>query len=392
MMEKTATITPAVVKDFQTADVTLISGGHFIHDVYTAFMAPLLPEIIRTLHISLTQAGALSAAMQVPSLLNPLIGYLDDRRNLRLGMILAPGITATLLSSIGLAPNYASLMFLLLIAGLSIAAFHATAPARLGRISGKNIGRAMSFFMGGGELGRSVGPLVAVWAVATLSLKGMIPLAVAGWTASLVLWLRFGRLDPTQIHYQRPNGLIPNAFRFFFPVTIIVLLRGLIISGLGNYLPTLLSTEGANLFTSGGALALYQFAGTAGAVFGGTLSDRFGRRRVLAFSMGGASLLLLVFLRSSGWFSIPILVCMGLFNLTLQPIMLALVQDTFPEHRSTANGTYMALSFISYSVGSIVVGALGDHLGLRTAFGWCAFLSMFAIPILLALPRSVKHQ
>src|SRR3972149_2371070 len=228
-MEKTATITPAVVKDFQTADVTLISGGHFIHDVYTAFMAPLLPEIIRTLHISLTQAGALSAAMQVPSLLNPLIGYLDDRRNLRLGMILAPGITATLLSSIGLAPNYASLMFLLLIAGLSIAAFHATAPARLGRISGKNIGRAMSFFMGGGELGRSVGPLVAVWAVATLSLKGMIPLAVAGWTASLVLWLRFGRLDPTQIHYQRPNGLIPNAFRFFFPVTIIVLLRGLII-------------------------------------------------------------------------------------------------------------------------------------------------------------------
>lgn len=386
-MEKTTTLTPPAEMEFQAGDVTMIGAGHFVHDLFTAFVAPVLPEIIKVMQITLFQAGALSAIMQAPSLLNPFLGYLDDRRNLRWLMILAPGITATLMSSIGLAPNYASLVLLLLFAGVSIAAFHSTAPARLARISGKNVGRGMSFFMGGGELGRSLGPLVAVWGLTTFTLKGILPISVIGWAASFILWLRFGRSELIQQKIKFNGVIAPQAWRFFVPAMVIALLRGLMISGISLYLPTLLEGEGATLWAAGSALALYQLAGAAGALLGGTLSDRFGRHRMLAFTMGGASLLLLVFLANDGWLTVPLLLVIGLLNLTFQPIMLALVQDNFPEHRSMANGIYMTLSFLAFSGGSLAVGALGDQYGLRSAFFWCASLSILAVPVLLLLPR-----
>ncbi len=61
---------------FQTERVFTIVGGHFIHDIYTAFLAPLLPLIIERLSLSFTLAGVLTWALNLPAVLNPFIGYL----------------------------------------------------------------------------------------------------------------------------------------------------------------------------------------------------------------------------------------------------------------------------------------------------------------------------
>lgn len=387
-MQRVSTLPQAIESKFQIGNVTTISTGHFFHDLFTAFVSTLLPEIIKILQISLTQAGMLTAIMQIPSLLNPLIGWWDDKHNLQMAMILAPGITASLISSMGWASNYTSLAFLLFLAGLSIAVFHATAPGRLARISGNNIGRGMSFFMGGGEFGRSLGPLVAVWAFSIFSLKGILPLALIGWLSSLLLWLRFGNME--RFHSSRPTHIsagLPQSWRFFVPATLIVFLRGLIITSLGTYLPTFLSQDGANIWAAGSALALYQFAGAIGALAGGTLSDHLGRRRVLALTMFASSILLLGFLATSSWLSLIILLLIGVMNLTFQPIMLALVQDHYPHHRSVANGIYMTLSFISFSADAVLVGAIGDWIGLQNAFLLTSLVSLLAIPLLMALPK-----
>src|SRR4030066_2143358 len=116
---------------FQMDRVLTIISGHFIHDTYSAFLAPLLPNLIEKLSLTYTQAGSLSAIAQLPSLLNPIIGYLDDKINLRILVILAPAVTATTMSCLGIAPSYISLMILLFITGLSTAAFHAPSPAMI---------------------------------------------------------------------------------------------------------------------------------------------------------------------------------------------------------------------------------------------------------------------
>jgi len=79
---------------------------------------------------------------------------------------------------------------------------------------------------------------------------------------------------------------------------------------------------------------------------------------------------------------------LGFLNLSFQPVMLALTQDHFPQSRSVANGLYMALSFISLSIASIIIGVLGDRFGLHGAFLWSAVISLFALPVLLLIPKT----
>jgi FSR family fosmidomycin resistance protein-like MFS transporter len=391
MTSRTTTITQPIPqtldKDFQTNQVATIAGGHFVHDTYSAFLAPLLPVLIAKLSMSLTQAGTLSAMIQLPSLVNPLYGYLDDKINLRMLVILAPAITATLMSSVGLAPNYLTLTVLMFVVGLSVAAFHATAPAMVARVSGKQIGKGMSFFMAAGELGRTVGPLFAVWAVSLLTLDFMIPVALLGWVYSLVMYLRF-RSVPAHVEKQKDfKAAIPAAKRLFFPMIIVVFARSLLVTGMGVYLPTFIKSEGASLWTAGSTLALYQLAGVGGALAGGTFSDRLGRKPMLFIATSCSPLLVLLFLNIHSWWSIPVLLVLGFISLSAQPVMLAMVQDHLPEHRSVANGLFTAMSFILQSTTAIVVGALGDHLGLQRAFFWAAISGLVASPIVMLLPK-----
>jgi MFS transporter, FSR family, fosmidomycin resistance protein len=283
---------------FHMDRVLTIIGAHFIHDTYSAFFAPLLPNLIEKLSLSYTQAGSLSAITQLPSLLNPLIGYLDDKVNLRIFVILAPAISATTMSCLGLAPNYLSLLLLLFITGMSIAAFHSPSPAIIARSSGQQVGRGMSLYMAAGELGRTVGPLLASWALLTFALSGMFPVAIPGWIASLAIFIRFKGIP---VHVEKQSGfrdVLPTARRLFLPLIGISFFRSFLITGLGVYLPTLLEGEGASIWKAGTTLAIYQFAGVVGALIGGTVSDHLGRKPVLFIASFLSPIMVLVFLNS----------------------------------------------------------------------------------------------
>lgn len=379
---------------FQMDRVLTIISAHFIHDTFSAFLAPLLPNLIEKLSLTYTQAGSLSAITQLPSLLNPIIGYLDDKVNLRIFIILAPAISATTMSCLGVTPNYLSLALLLLITGFSIAAFHALAPAMIARSSGQFVGRGMSLFMAAGELGRTVGPLLAAWGLLTFTLHGMFPIAILGWIASLAIFIRFRGIP---VHVEKQPGfreILPLARTLFLPLIGIVFLRSLLTTGLGVYLPTLLQGEGASVWRADTTLAIYQLAGVIGAMMGGTISDRLGRKPVLFTVSLLAPLTVLVFLRTTGWLIFPVLILSGLFVLSSQPILLAIVQDHLPTHRSIGNGLFMTISFICLSISAIIIGMIGDRFGLRQAFFLTAIIALLASPLVLLIPRStslVKH-
>lgn len=103
---------------FQTGRVMLVAFSHFVHDVYTSFLSPLLPLIIEKLSLTLGQAGLLSTVMQVPALLNPVIGLFADNRGLaRWLVILCAG---TLSDRIG---RQRVLFWVLMVAPIAILTF-----------------------------------------------------------------------------------------------------------------------------------------------------------------------------------------------------------------------------------------------------------------------------
>jgi FSR family fosmidomycin resistance protein-like MFS transporter len=378
-------------QEFQTEQVLTIVGGHFVHDTFSAFFSPLLPRIIEHLSLSLTQAGALWGFSQYPMLLTPFIGHLADRLSLRYFVILAPAITATLMSLLGTAPNYLMLTILLSVSGLSVAAFHAPAPSMVARLSGERLGKGMSWFMAGGELGRTVGPLLAVWAVSLWTLDGFYRIMVLGWAASLILYWRLRDIPARSDRRQNVRDVLPIVRRLFVPLLGVMAPREFVLTALAVYLPTFMTLEGASLLVAGASLSIYELAGIGGALTSGTLSDRLGRKVVLLVMISLSSMLMLVFLDTSGWLLVPVLLALGFTSLSATPVMLAMVQEHLPRNRAMASGLFISIGFLLRSLIAFMIGVLGDNFGLHSAFLWAAVISLGAIPMIFLLPQ-VENQ
>jgi FSR family fosmidomycin resistance protein-like MFS transporter len=392
MTTESIPISKSAESEFQTDKVMTIAGGHFIHDIYTACVAPLLPVIIEKLSLTLIQAGSLTAILQIPALLNPFIGYMADRVSLRYFVILAPAMTATLVSSIGFADSYLALAVLLFATGISVAAFHAPAPAMIARVSGQQVGKGMSFFMAAGELSRTVGPLLAVWAVSMWTLDGFYRIVVLGWAASIVLFFRLRSISARPTIAGNWRAIIPEIRSLFLPLAVISLFRSFLTASLYTYLPIYMSDQGASLLIAGAALSILEFAGVAGALASGTISDRLGRRSVLLISTVLATAFMLFFINVDGWLLIPVLLALGFTTLSSVPVMLALVQDTLPNNRAIGNGLYMAIAFLMRMAAILMIGLIGDHYGLNTAYLVSALISLLAIPAILALPKDTRNK
>jgi FSR family fosmidomycin resistance protein-like MFS transporter len=171
------------------------------------------------------------------------------------------------------------------------------------------------------------------------------------------------------------------------PLIGIIVARSFIVSALTTYLPTFLAEEGAELWLAGIALSAVEAAGMVGALLGGSLSDRLGRRIILFASMLIPPLLMFAFLTvGEGWY-FPLLLAMGLTALSVTPVLMALVQEGSPENRALANGVYMALSFLIRSGVVVIVGVMGDRWGMRQSFLACALITLLGLPFLLLLPN-----
>jgi FSR family fosmidomycin resistance protein-like MFS transporter len=378
---------------FHTADVATIAGGHAVHDTFTAFLAPLLPQFVEKFALTNAAAGALAAFLQLPSLLQPFIGHLADRTALRWIVILGPGVTGTAMSFLGWAPNYAALAMLLIVAGVSVASFHATAPVAVAYLSGKRLGRGMGFWMVGGEVGRTLGPLVVVSALAVMSMRSMAWLSLVAIATSFVLFLRLrdvplrtrddGEQVPWRIAIRGMVGLM-------LLLGALVSLRSLMVLATTLFLPLYLTENSASLWLAGIALSIVEAAGIAGAFSGGWISDHIGRRAVLVFGQIVAPIALLAFLATDGWVRVAILPVIGFSLLAVPPVLMAVVQESFPQSRALANGVYLSMNFVIRSIAAIAYGAFGDTFGLTTSMYIAAAAMFIGLPLVWLISPSTQ--
>jgi FSR family fosmidomycin resistance protein-like MFS transporter len=172
------------------------------------------------------------------------------------------------------------------------------------------------------------------------------------------------------------------------PLASVLAVRAFMSAAITTYLPIYLSEEGAPLWLTGAALSILEAAGVFGALLGGSLSDRLGRRLILFLSMLVSPILLFLFIWFSGWAQIAMLPLLGFSVISTTPVIMALVQESYPKNRALANGIYMAMSFLIRSVAVVLLGGIGDLLGLRQGFMISGILMLLGIPLIFLLPQA----
>ena len=369
---------------FHFSKVADISAAHLLHDIYSSFLAPLIPLLIEKLSLNFFLIGILSVIQRLASLLNPFIGLLVDKKELRYFIILTPAVTAISMSMIGLASTFTQLAVLLFIMGISSAFFHVPGPVLIRKVAGDKTGLGMSFYMVAGELARAIGPIVIVSAVSWWGLENTYRLIPAGILASVILFYRLRKLKNIDFKRSPANLNIKQTLielKSFFLVLIgYSFTRGLIRGLLITFLPVYLTSQGESLWVAAYSLSILELAGAAGSLVAGGISDKIGRRKTLIIIALTTPFLMFAYNYTSGALNIVMLILIGFFIFGSSPVLLALVQEKNSERPSFTNGMYMTINFALGAIAALFVGWLSDRIGLQSVFQLTPLFAALAIP------------
>jgi len=380
---------------FQSSKVVSISFAHLVHDIYSSFLAPILPLLIEKFGLSYTLASLLSISQRLPSILYPLVGIIADKYPIRLFVILTPLITAISMSLLGVAPSYVVLCILLFVSGLSSIFFHAPSPVLVKEISGNRVGKGMSFYMIGGEVARTLGPLIILGAISLWGFEGswrLLPFAVL---ASIIIFIKLKNVDTHKHANSNADARVWKTFRKILPLLLImaglIFFRQFMKSGLTTFLPTYFGDfKNQEYWISVMSLVVYEGAGILGTFFGGTLSDKLGRKKILIASGILSPLLMLLFLHSSGIFVFILLLLVGFFQFSSSPVLLAYIQEIDSDHPSFVNSIYMFLNFGFGSLTLLFFGMASDWMDINFSMNISAYVALGAIPFIFLLPAEKR--
>jgi FSR family fosmidomycin resistance protein-like MFS transporter len=357
----------------------------------------LLPAIIPALGLTLGLAGGLVALyMATSSLVQPLVGHLADRNGLRWPAwagVLASGLGAGLL---GLAPNYAAVVGLLLLGGVGTAIFHPVAGAMVGAAAPEHRrGRWLGFFVTAGNFGNALGPLALGFLLSTYGLAGTWPIALpALLMALLVAWLAPRQRGPRKVVPPLLQVLRQHR-RMLGALILVVALRAWISTALLTFLPLLARARGLDLGASAQTISAYLAAGAIGGLVGGFAADRWGRDRVIV----GAMLLMVPFglllaLREAA--DLPFFAAAAGAGFCLNASLVVLTirgQESVPGSVGMVTGIMLGLSIGLGGLAVAPVALLAEQIGIPAAaalvvcMGLAGALAMRLVP---PLPRSVS--
>lgn len=387
-LESPSQVRPAAAGVFS---LTLFCVTHFLVDTYSIGLSVLQPLLIDRFGLSLTQAGFLAGLLLFSSsLLQPVYGILSDRWHSRMFTVVAPGIAAIFISSLGFAPGYKTLLAMVWLGGTGIASFHpqATANATVG-VSG-NRGRAMAIFISAGTAGVAFGPMYFSFVTSRTGLDGAWVAAIPGVLMSAVLFAVL----------RLPEGAARRRERFDFAALytvrreiillyLLVVVRSIVQTTFAQFLPLYLHLQRdyplgkSSLITSA-----YLLAGAAGGFLGGNLSDRFGGRAVILFSMIASTPFLVVFVFASGWISITGLILGGLILLFTIPVNVVMGQQLVPSQAGTISALLMGFGWGFAGLIFIpLVGWVSDHYSMQHAFGALALFPILGAELARRLSK-----
>jgi MFS transporter, FSR family, fosmidomycin resistance protein len=372
--------------------VLLMAGTHVMVDGYGNIFAPLLPLLIPKLNLSLAAAGTLTMLYQMAASVSQVgFGHLADRWRPRLLVMIGPVIAVGVLSLIGVAPTVPWLAATLIVGGLGAAAFHPPAAALAHRLGGARPGLAMSVHITGGTLGFSLGPLMFAPAAQHFGLGWTPMLALPG---LLVIAFFLSRVPPIELHAHDSGGV--RALRpYARPLSLlysIVVLRTLASLSFATFVPVMLTRRGMSVGHAGAVVATYLFASGLGGFLGGPAADRFGARRVIAWSLVLATPFLVAAPLLSGWMFVVVLALGGLFLQSTLPVNVTFGQSLAPVSAATVSSLMMGFAWGTGGLSVPIVGTLADRFGIEPTLFGLAFVPLLGACCALPLPTSVPDD
>lgn len=341
-----------------------LSTAHFINDIYTGMLNPIMPFIASKLGISMAIATVvLSVSHICSSLLQPIFGFFADNILKRVFIFWGLLFTSVFIS---FAPgvSHLSLLILFVILGsLGSSLFHPQALGFSVRFASSDAGKSMGVFIAMGTFGYSLGPVVSALVTQFTGLHNMPYLALIGVFWALLMFNFVPKISDKVT--EKTHSEFVQAFKDIFSnsglklLILISVLKSLITTSSSILLPFLWRDMGYMPFKIGTALFAFSFMSGIGSFISRDIEKKAGAEKVFYFSMISTFPLMVLFALTYKQFpllSFIIFAVMGLCTAMAMPVTMVMAQSILPQYKSIIGGF---INGFSWGVIAIFMSALG---------------------------------
>jgi FSR family fosmidomycin resistance protein-like MFS transporter len=374
---------------FSARILASLSFCHLLNDLMQSLLPSIYPMLKQTFGLSFSQIGLITLVTQITaSLLQPVIGVYTDRRPQPHS--LAAGMTFTLVGMmlLGFGLSFSAVLAAAALIGLGSAVFHPES-SRIARLaSGGRHGFAQAFFQVGGNVGSAVGPLLAAFLVLPYGQRAIAWFSLAALVGILFLWNVGNWYKQTGV-FNPAAGAAPRIHTPITPRQIriaLALLVGLIFSkyiylaSFGSYYTFyLMSRFDLSVRSAQIHLFLFLAAVAAGTIVGGPIGDRFGRRRVILWSILGALPFSLALPYVDLFWTRILSILIGLILASAFSAIVVYAQELVPGRVGAISGLFFGFAFGVAGVGAAVLGELADRTSIATVYLVCSYLPAIGV-------------
>ena len=377
---------------------------HFLNDMVQSLIPAIYPILKESFHLDFTQVGRITLTYQITaSLLQPLIGYFNDRHPRPYSLAIGMGFTLVGLVALSRVSTYPTLLMGAALVGMGSAVFHPESSRVVRMVSGGRHGFAQALFQVGGNTGSSLGPLLAAFIIvgangqrrlawfSAVALLGIIVLARVGyWTKRNKPAVKRSHLAKTEA--EPHHHLSPAKVYLSLGVLIALMFsKFFYLSSLNSYYTFFLISK-FHLSVQNAQIHLFMFAGAiaAGTFIGGPIGDRIGRKYVIWCSILGVLPFTLVLPYANLFWTSILSVVIGVILASAFSAILVYAQELMPGKIGTVSGMFFGLAFGMAGVGAALLGDLADHTSITFVYKVCSFLP--AIGLLTAFLPNLETK
>ena len=366
-----------------------LNGAHFINDVYTGMLNPIMPFIAVKLGISMAIATVvLSLSHIFSSLIQPIFGFFADNITRRAFIFWGLLMTSVFISFAPSSHNLWLLIALVIAGSMGSSIFHPQALGFSVRFSDSEATRNMGYFIGLGTLGFSLGPIVSAGVTQFLGLERMPVLCIFGVSWAFMMFKFVPKLsdklqDVEHKSFKKAFTSILKSGRLNLLIAISIL-KTLVTTSCTILMPFLWKDIGKTPFYIGVALFAFTFAGGIGSLISRRIENLLGTSKVFYISLMATFPLMIVFAltyKEYGWIAFLIFVLTGFVTMMAMPITMVLAQSVIPEYKSIIGGFINGFSWGIVALFMTGIGFLAQANGIIPVLLFVTF-----VPVILAPP------
>lgn len=367
-----------------------ISVSHLLNDTVQSLIPAIYPILKATFQLSFAQIGLIALTLQLTaSLLQPLVGMYTDRRPTPYSLVAGMGFSLVGLLLLSAAGRLATLLVAAGLMGVGSSVFHPESSRVARMASGGRHGLAQSVFQVGGNIGSSLGPLLAAFVVVPLGQRSIAWCSLLALVA-IVLLFRVGRWSAARTRAIRasPNvttegrsGLSRRRVAISLAVLLaLIFSKYVYLAGLNSYYTFyLISKFGMSVRSAQLHLFVFLGAVAAGTILGGPLGDRFGAKYVIWISILGVFPFTFALPYANLFWTEILTVVIGLILASAFSVIVVYAQELVPGQVGMIAGLFFGFAFGAAGLGAAALGKLADLTSIEYVYRLCAYLPLIGM-------------